>query len=99
MVTKMGVTLIVQITSKPGRGKELAQLLQPVPEDNDIDGCSGMDILKNSSNQDEIFIIEYWDSIQRHKSFLSELQDAGGLDKMLEMSETVSRKYFTETRQ
>ena len=99
MVTKMGVMLMVRITSKPGRGKELAQMLQPVPEDNDIDGCFGMDILENSSNQDEIFIIEYWDSIQRHKSFLSDLQAAGGLDKMLEVSETVSRKYFTETTQ
>ena len=76
---------MVRITSKPGRGKELAQLIEPVPE--------------NNANQDEIFIIEYWDSIQRHKSFLSDLQAAGGLDKMLEISEAVSRTYFTETTQ
>ena len=99
MVTNMGVMLMVRITSKPGRGKELTQLLQPVPEDNDIEGCFGMDVLENSSNQDEIFIIEYWDSIKRHKSFLSDLQAAGGLDKTLEISEAVTRTYFTETTQ
>ena len=49
--------LMVRFTSKPGRGKELAQLLQPVPKDNDIDGCFGMDILENSQNQEEILII------------------------------------------
>ena len=95
----MSVMLMVRITSKPGRGKELAQLIQPVPENNDIEGCFGMDVLENSSNQDEIFIIEYWDSIQRHKTFLSNLQTAGGLDKMLEFSEAVNRTYFVETKQ
>ena len=95
----MSVMLMVRITSKPGRGKELAQLLQPVPKENEIDGCFGMDILQNSSDQDEIIIIEYWDSIQRHKTFLSNLQAAGGLDKMLEFSEAVNRTYFVETKQ
>ena len=93
----MSVMLMVRITSKPGRRKELAQLLQPVPKENEIDGCFGMDILQNSSDQDEIIIIEYWDSIQRHKTFLSNLQAAGGLDKMLELSETVKRTYYVET--
>lgn len=93
----MSVMLIVRITSKPGRGKELAQLIQPVPKDNEFDGCFGMEVLQNSSDQDEIIIIEYWDSIQRHKTFLSDLQAAGGLDKMLELSEAVKRTYYVET--
>ena len=93
----MSVMLIVRITSKPGRGNELTQLIQPVPKDNEFDGCFGMEVLQNSSDQDEIIIIEYWDSIQRHKTFLSDLQAAGGLDKMLELSETVKRTYYVET--
>ena len=56
-----------------------------------------MEVLQNSSDQDEIIIIEYWDSIQRHKTFLSDLQAAGGLDKMLELSEAVKRTYYVET--
>ena len=93
----MSVMLIVRITSKPGRGKELAQLIQPVPKDNEFDGCFGMEVLQNSSDQDEIIIIEYWDSIQRHKSFMTDLQAAGELDKMLELSEAVKRTYYVET--
>jgi quinol monooxygenase YgiN len=91
--------LKVQITAKLGRGQELAQLIQPVPIDNEIDGCSGIDVYVNTSSPDIIVIIEYWDSIQRHKTFLSNLQAAGGLDKMLELSEAVNRTYFFETTQ
>ena len=95
----MTIMLKVQITAKLGRGQELAQHIQPVPIDNEIDGCSGIDVYVNTSSPDIIVIIEYWDSIQRHKSFLSNLQAAGGLDKMLELSEAVNRTYFVETKQ
>ena len=95
----MTIMLRVQITAKLGRGPDLVRLIQPVPTDNDIDGCSGIDVYVNASNPDIILIIEYWDSIQRHKSFLSNLQAAGGLDKMLELSEAVNRTYFVETKQ
>ncbi len=95
----MTIMLKVQITAKLGRGQELAQLIQPVPIDNEIDGCSGIDVYVNTSSPDIIVIIEYWDSIQRHKTFLSNLQAAGGLDKMLELSEAVNRTYFFETTQ
>jgi len=95
----MTIMLRVQITAKLGRGPDLVRLIQPVPTDNDIDGCSGIDVYVNASNPDIILIIEYWDSIQKHKYFLSDLQADGGLDTMLELSEIVSRTYFTETAQ
>ena len=95
----MTIMLKVQITAKLGRGQELAQRIQPVPIDNEINGCSGIDVYVNTSSPDIIVIIEYWDSIQRHKTFLSNLQAAGGLDKMLELSEAVNRTYFFETTQ
>ena len=95
----MTIMLKVQITAKLGRGQELAQRIQPVPIDNEINGCSGIDVYVNTSNPDIIVIIEYWDSIQRHRDFLSNLQDTGSLDKMLELSENVNRTYFIETKQ
>ena len=95
----MSVMLMVRITSKPGKGKELAQLLQPVPKENEIDGCSGIDVFQSTSNQDEVVIIEYWNSIQRHQQFLSELQAAGSLDEMLELSDAVDRTYFSHATQ
>ena len=95
----MTIMLKVQITTKLGRGPELAQHIQPVPIDNEIDGCSSINVYVNTSNPDIIVIIEYWDSIQRHRDFLSNLQDTGSLDKMLELSENVNRTYFIETKQ
>ncbi len=93
----MSVMLKVKITSKSGRGRELAQLIQPVPIHNDIDGCSGMEVFTNNTHSDEIMIVEYWDSVEKHKLFLSGLEQSGGLDKMLELSESVDRNYFIET--
>ena len=95
----MNVMLIVRITSKSGKGHEIARLIEPVPKVNDIDGCSGMEVFTDNSSPDTILIIEYWDSIERHKTFLSGLQEAGGLDKMLELSENVVRTYFVETNE
>ena len=46
----MSVMLMVRITSKPGKGKELAQLIQPVPKENEIDGCSGIDVFLSMPN-------------------------------------------------
>ncbi|MFT7458356.1 MAG: quinol monooxygenase YgiN [Planctomycetota bacterium] len=92
----MGVMLIVSITAKPGRGVVLAELLQPVPKDNEIGGCFGIDIFTNNAVNDEILIIEHWDSIDTHKEFLSALHDSGGLDKMLELSASVSRNYYAK---
>ena len=95
----MSIMLIVKITSKSGREEELAQLIQPVPVHNDIDGCSGMEVFTNNSNPEVIMIIEYWDSVEKHKTFLSGLEQSGGLDKMLALSESVVRNYFIETNQ
>ena len=95
----MSVMLMVRITSKPGKSKELAQLIQPVPKENEIDGCSGIDVFQSTSNQDEVVIIEHWNSIQRHQQFLSELQAAGSLDEMLELSDAVDRTYFSHATQ
>ena len=93
----MSVMLKVQITSKPGRGQELAQLIQPVPVHNEIDGCSGIEVFTNNTNPDEIMIIEYWDSVEKHKTFLSGLDKSGGLGKMLALSGNVVRNYFIKT--
>jgi quinol monooxygenase YgiN len=90
----MCVMLKVQIISKPGRGQELAQLIQPVSVHNEIDGCSGMEVFTNNTNSDEIMIIEYWDSVEKHKTFVSGVEKSGGLGKILELSENVVRNYF-----
>lgn len=64
-----------------------------------IDGCSGVEFFKDKSDSDKILIVEYWDSIERHKIFLSSLQKAGDLEKMSELSENIVRTYFVETQE
>ena len=90
----MSVTLLVTISGKPGHGKALAEMLQPVPAGNDIDGCLGMKIFVNTANADEVLILEEWSSIEAHKAFLAGVMAEGGLDEMLKHAAGVNRTYF-----
>ena len=92
----MSVTLLVTITGKPGHGQALTDLIKPVPADNDIGGCSGMEVFVNSANADQILIVEQWESIAAHKSFLASVIADGGLDGMLEHAADVRRVYYSE---
>lgn len=94
----MSVTLLVRIAGKEGHGKDLTQLLRPMPAVNDIEGCLGMDVFVNANNPDDVLVLEYWSSVQAHKTFISELSNAGGLDEMLKHANSVERKYHAETK-
>lgn len=92
----MSVTLLVRITGKRGHGRALAELLKPVPKDNDIEGCLGMDVYTNTSAPDELLILEHWTSSEAHKTFLSGLIAKGGLDEMMTHADAVTRTYLSE---
>ena len=92
----MSVTLLVRIEGKAGHGAALADILKPVPADNDIDGCLGMDVFANTANPDEVLILERWSSIEAHRTFLAGLMEQGALDAMLEHAADLSRTYFVE---
>ncbi len=92
----MSVTLLVRIQAKPGHGSALTGILKPVPAENDIDGCQGMDIFANAANPDEVLILEHWSSIEAHRNFLAGLMEEGALDDMLEHAANVTRTYFVE---
>ena len=92
----MSVTLLVHIVAKPGHGRTLAGVLTPVPADNDIDGCLGMDVFVDSADPDRVLILELWSSIEAHQTFLSGLMEQGALDEMLEHAADVTRTYYVE---
>ncbi len=92
----MSVMLIVRISGKPGHGKALSELIQPVPPDNDVDGFAGMDVYVNTTKPDEVILLEKWSSVDAHKKFLAELEAQGGLDEMLSHADAVARTYFNE---
>ena len=92
----MSVTLLVRVRGKPGHGTALAGLLRPVPADNDIDGCLGIDIFANTTNPDEVLILERWSSVEAHRTFLAGVIEEGGLDEMMQHAAGVSRTYLNE---
>ncbi len=93
----MSITLLVRIRGKSGHGEQISKLLEPVPIDNDIEDCFGMDIFANTTNNDELLIVEKWSTIEAHKKFLSERIEAGDLDEMSKHTEEVTRTYYMES--
>jgi len=94
----MSVTLLVRINGKAGHGKLISEILEPVPVDNDIDNCFGMDVFTNNENPDEVLIVEKWSSTEAHRQFLSERIEAGDLEEMSKHTTKVSRVYYTEIK-
>lgn len=92
----MSVTLLVRIEAKPGRGGAIAEIVKPVPPENDIEGCLGMDVFASTTNPDDVLILEHWSSIEAHKTFLAGLMEQGALDDMLEHAADVTRTYYVE---
>ena len=92
----MSVTLLVRIEAEPGHGSAIAEIVKPVPAENDIEGCLGMDVYAGTANPDQILILEHWTSIDAHKTFLAGLMAQGALDGMLQHAADVTRTYFVE---
>jgi len=92
----MSVTLLVRIDARPGHGSAIAEIVKPVPAENDIEGCQGMDVFANTANPDQVLILEHWSSIDAHKTFLAGLMEQGALDEMLQHAADVTRTYFVE---
>ena len=92
----MSVTLLVRIVGNEGHGKVISEILEPVPADNDIDNCLGMDVFTNNENSDEVLIVEKWSTTEAHRQFLSERIEAGDLEEMSKHTAKVSRTYYTE---
>ncbi len=92
----MSVVLTVSIRAWRGRGTGLVELIGPGSSERECDGCGGMSVFQNTNNPDEVLIVEYWNTVERHKQFLASLEDAGALEPILELSESITRQYFTE---
>lgn len=92
----MSVTLLVRASGKPGHGDALAGLFRPVPEDNDIAGCLGIEVFASTANPDELLILERWSSVEAHKTFLAAIAEQGGLEEMAPHAARVTRTYLRE---
>lgn len=92
----MSVTLLVRVSGKPGHGAALAGLLRPLPADNDVAGCLGIEVFASTANPDEVLILEHWSSVEAHKTFLAAIAEQGGLDDMAQHAARVTRTYLRE---
>ena len=92
----MSVTLLVRISGKPGHGGALAGLLRPVPADNDVAGCLGIEVFASTADPDELLILERWSSVEAHQTFLAGIVEQGGLDRMMQHAARVTRTYLRE---
>lgn len=95
----MTVTLLVRLHGKPGRGERLAAILQPVAADNDIAGCLGIEVFRNSVDGDDFLLLERWESKADHQAYIAEVKKAGGFTELEENIESAIRTYHPEDRQ
>jgi hypothetical protein len=86
------------MTGKPGHGKEIARLIQPVPAKNDIAGCEGMDVFVNAHAPDDVLILERWASVKAHQTFLAGIIESGGMGEIAKHTSAITRTYYLETQ-
>ena len=92
----MSVTLLVRVSARPGHGVTLAGLLRPLPADNDIEGCLGIEVFTNTAQPDDLLILEHWSSVEAHRTFLAGLVEQGGLDETMRHAARVTRTYLRD---
>lgn len=90
----MSITLLVRFIGKKGHGDSLSALLQPMPKDNDIPGCEGWEVFRNSMNPDDFLLLEHWRSISDHQAFIAEVKRSGGLREVEAHIESATRTYL-----
>ena len=93
----MSVTLLVRIRGKDGHGDALSAMLQPMPRENDLDGCMGWDVFRNSSDGDDFLLVERWESVAAHKAHIAAVEKAGGFEEVESHARSIERTYLQET--
>ena len=92
----MAVLVLVRAAAKPGKGKEVTDMLAPfVGEDTGMDGCSRIEMAVDATDPDRVVLLEEWTSAEAHKANLAALEAASGLDDFLALlAEDPVRTYY-----
>ncbi|MEX2479835.1 MAG: antibiotic biosynthesis monooxygenase family protein [Gammaproteobacteria bacterium] len=93
------MTLLVRLHGKAGRGERLSAILQPVAKDNDIAGCLGIEVFRNSVDGDDFLLLERWESVADHQAHIARVEKVGGFKEMQENVDSVTRTYHPEDQQ
>lgn len=66
----MPVTVLLKMTTKPGSGDELVELLEQIlPDTRSFDGCLDLRVLRNLDDPDEITLLQKWEAREKHQAY------------------------------
>jgi len=79
----MSCTVILEVTAQSGKGSELIGLFASILGDTRaFDGCSGVDVVVNQDDADNVVLLEHWESRAHYEKYLAWRQERGDLDAL-----------------
>lgn len=74
----MSITVIVHFEAKAERHTEFANLMQTVCKElPQVHGCLGVSVYRQANSDTRYTLVEQWQSIERHKAHVADLQSSG----------------------
>ena len=76
----MGVTVILECQAKSGTGDELKATFNSIlPDTRAYDGCQGVEVVCNQDDNDNIVLLERWESRPHYEKYLGWRDETGAL--------------------
>lgn len=82
----MSTIFIINFNVNPNNISQFGQIMQSVLTDlPKINGCNGVQIFQNASQENNFTLVENWQSEQTHQSHIQNLTSNGEWDKIAEL--------------
>jgi quinol monooxygenase YgiN len=79
----MSVTVLLEATVKPEEVSNMKSYLAEIlPDSRKYEGCKGMEVYFNTEDEDNMILLERWDSRQHHEKYLGWRTETGVMDKL-----------------
>lgn len=79
----MSVTVLLEAPVKPEEVSNMKSYLAEVlPSTRSYEGCQAMDVYFNSEDENNMVVVERWDSRQHHEKYLGWRKETGVMDKL-----------------
>jgi quinol monooxygenase YgiN len=79
----MSVTVLLEAPVKPEEVSNMKSYLAEIlPDSRKYEGCKGMEVYFNTEDEDNMILLERWDSRQHHEKYLGWRTETGVMDKL-----------------
>lgn len=79
----MSVTVLLDLTAKPGSIENLKKLfVEILPDTRSYDGCEGLEVKINSDDPNNLLLVERWQSRQHYEKYFAWRQETGLIDRL-----------------